>query len=399
MARAETGNGMIEHRNDNRRPALSVAHVVLSLDVGGLERVVGHLARHGARHGQRVAVVCLERPGRLAAGLAATGVDLHCVAKEPGVRVRVIGQLGRLFRALRPDVIHTHQIGALLYAGLAARATGMPLVVHTEHGRHYASARRRWLGRLAGRMAARFFCVSREIAGEVIACRVAARAKVAVVPNGIDLAPFAEPVAREEVRRSLGVPAAAPVIGTVGRLVPVKRQDRLIRALALLPTWALPPHLLLVGDGPLRGELQTLAAQLGIADRVHFAGYQPDPARCLAAMDVFALTSDSEGMPLALLEAWAARLPVVAARVGSLPDVIDAEATGLLFEPADLESLVHHLADLLANPARARQLGEAGRRRVEERFTLDRMSEAYQKQYHGLLAHRQSAGRRAAVPA
>jgi len=381
------------------RPGLSVVHVVLALDVGGLERVVLDLARQGVRRGQRVAIVCLERPGRLADALEATGVELHCVAKQPGIRLRVIGQLGRLFRALRPDVIHTHQIGALLYAGLAARATGMPLVVHTEHGRHYAHARRRWLGRVAGRMAARFVCVSREIAGEVIGRGVAARRKVCVVPNGIDLTPFAGPIDRVGVRQSFGIPAAAPVIGTVGRLVPVKRQDRLICALALLPPWTLAPHLLLVGDGPLRGELQALADELGIADRVHFAGYQAEPVRCLAAMDVFALTSDSEGMPLALLEAWAARLPVVASRVGSLPDVIDSGTTGLLFDPDDTESLVQHLAALFANSIRARQIGEAGRAQVEARFTLDRMSEAYQDHYETLLAEGGPSRRRALAAA
>jgi sugar transferase (PEP-CTERM/EpsH1 system associated) len=390
---AET-DGMVNPICSTAPSTLSVVHVVLSLDIGGLERVVLNLARQSSLQGQRVAIVCLERPGVLAAEVRAAGVALHCVEKQPGIRLRVIAQLARLFRILRPDVIHTHQVGALLYAGLAARAVGVPVVVHTEHGRHYARQRRRWLGRMAGRMAARFFCVSREIAGEVIGWRIAPRAKVAVLPNGIDLTPFAQTFDRAAIRRSFGIPADVPVIGSVGRLVAVKRQDRLIRALAELAREQSAAHLLLVGDGPLLRDLRALAAQLGLADRVHFAGYQPVPARCLAAMDVFALTSDSEGMPLALLEAWAARLPVVASRVGSLPDLIDPGATGLLFAADDASGLVEALAAMLENRTLARELGDVGRRQVEARFTLARMREAYQGHYRDLLVKRRTTSGR-----
>src|SRR4051794_16905882 len=131
---------------------LSVTHVVHCLDVGGLERVVVNLARQGLRLGQRVSVVCLERPGGLAAEVEGLGAALRCTDKRPGLRLGTVGRLRKVLRDLRPDVVHTHQIGALFYAGTAARLAGAGTVVHTEHGNHYAHydgrLRTRWLGRL-----------------------------------------------------------------------------------------------------------------------------------------------------------------------------------------------------------------------------------------------------------
>src|SRR5690242_16352893 len=132
-------------------PALRIAHVVLSMDFGGLESIVLDLVREGRRLGQDVAVVCLERPGVLAQQVEAQGGRLASLHKPPGVCLELFGRLRSLFRELRPDVVHTHQIGALFYAGPAARRAGVPVVVHTEHGKHYdRPSRARWLARMAG---------------------------------------------------------------------------------------------------------------------------------------------------------------------------------------------------------------------------------------------------------
>ncbi len=366
--------------------ALRVTHVVLSMELGGLESIVLDLVREGRRAGQSVAVVCLERPGVLAEQVEAQGGRLACIHKPPGIRLEVFGRLGRLFRELRPDVVHTHQIGALFYAGPAARRAGVPVVVHTEHGKHYDHRRRtRWLGRLAARGAARFFCVSADIAAAVGAHRIAPPGKIRVVPNGIDTTRFQEENEAGAVRQSLGIPANAPVIGTVGRLSEVKRQDLLIRAFQQVRARLADAHLLLVGDGPWLGRLRELVAGLGLADSVHFAGYQAQPAPYLQAMDLFALTSQSEGMPLAVLEAWAAGLPVVATRVGGLPELVDDGRTGILVAFGDDAALARALGDLLADPATARRLGAAGRDRVEARYSLRRMADEYQRHYNELL--------------
>lgn len=364
---------------------LRVAHVVLSMDVGGLESIVMDLVREGRRLGQRVAVVCLDRPGMLAPQVEALGAGLACIHKPPGIRLETFRRLRSLFRDLRPDVVHTHQIGALFHAGPAARLAGVPSIVHTEHGKHYDRPRTRWVGRLAGRHAARFFCVSADIAAAVEAYRIAPRRRIRVIANGIDTERFRDRGEGLMVRESLGIPPGAPVVGTVGRLSEVKRQDLLIRAFRQVLAGRPDAHLLLVGDGPWMDRLRELAAGLGLADRVHFAGYQGRPAPYLQAMDVFALSSQSEGMPLAILEAWAAGVPVVATRVGGLPELIDEDRTGVLVDFDDEAALAGALGGLIADPTAARRLGEAGRERVVSRFSLRTMADEYHRHYEELL--------------
>jgi len=213
--------------------------------------------------------------------------------------------------------------------------------------------------------------------------------KVRVIPNGIDAAPFREDRDCGELRRSLGIPAAAPVIGTVGRLSEIKRQDLMIRAFAEAIRRVPDAHLLLVGDGPLRESLQTLADELGLSRRVHLVGYQDRPERYLQVMDIFALTSRSEGMPLAVLEAWAAARPVVASRVGGLPEMVEDGRTGILVPSGDQTALANTLIALATNPELRRQMGGAGRHEVESRFDVGTMAENYARHYRELLGRRE----------
>jgi glycosyltransferase involved in cell wall biosynthesis len=309
---------------------------------------------------------------------------VRCLGKPPGLRPGIIAAARRHLKELRPAVVHTHQIGALLYTGWAVARVPF---VHTEHGKQYTERRRsRWLGRLAAPRVRRFFCVSADIAADVIRYRVAPARKVAVVPNGIETARFAAPGDSAAVRWSLGIPAGAAVVGTVGNLRAVKCHDVLIRGFARLRGEGPDaPHLVIVGDGPRRDYLRRVAADAGILPRVHFVGYQASPARFLAAMDVFALTSESEGMPLSVLEAWAAGLPVVASRVAGLPELIDPGRTGLLFEVGDDAALGRCLDDLVRDARRARRIGEAARAHVRARYDVSAMAENYHHRYLEVL--------------
>jgi sugar transferase (PEP-CTERM/EpsH1 system associated) len=367
--------------------AIRVVHVVLSMDVGGLERVVLDLVGEGYALGQQPLVVCLERPGTLAPMVEALGSPVICLNKQPGTRLGLIGRIKTVFSGLGPDVVHTHQIGALFYAGPAARRAAVPLVVHTEHGKHYATRlRTRLLGRLAARYASRFFCVSEDIAAEVLACRITKPSKVAIARNGIDIGRFTDPIDKFHLRQSLGLPLECTIIGTVGRLSEIKRQDLLISAFAAVRRRAPDAHLLVVGDGPMMADLRSLAASLGLAHCVHFPGYQAQTHQYLQAMDIFALTSRSEGMPLVLLEAWAAGLPVVASRVGGLPELIQHDHNGLLFESGDQASLVAALGRLLSDRMLAARMGQAGRQLVEANYHRRKMAADYHRQYLQLLA-------------
>src|SRR5271157_589692 len=356
---------------------IRVTHVVVSLDIGGLERIVADLVRVGRVLGQIPSVICLERPGTLAPQVEALGVPVLCAGKPPGFRLKTIGRIRELLRQLKPDVVHTHQIGALIYTGPAARREKVPAVVHTEHGNNVAKhrslnkrARVRLLWGLAGSYADRFFCVSNDIADAVKAYRTVPGRKVVVVLNGIDTEAFATKEGSESVRRDLGIPQGVPVIGTVGRLNEVKGQNLLIRSFAQVSNHDPRPHLLLVGDGPERQRLQQLAENLGLTDRVHFAGYQSRPEHFLHLMDIFALTSRLEGMPLAILEAWAAGRPVIASRVGGVPAIVTDGETALLFDSGDEAGLTQAIRRLVANPDEARRLGQAGRDYVRSCYDL-----------------------------
>jgi glycosyltransferase involved in cell wall biosynthesis len=380
------------------RRTLNVTHVVLSLDVGGLERNVVNQVRLGGRLGQRVSVICLERRGALAGQAEQLGGQVYCLDKPPGLRLELIGRLTTAFRRLRPDVVHTHQVGSLFYSGPAARLARVPVLVHTEHGvEDYASPRKRWLGRLAGRYAHRFYCLTEAMRAAVVACRVAPTLRARVIHNGIDTPSFRAPTDPLETRRVLGIPERAPVVGTVGRLTEVKRQDLLLRAFGRVRAQVADAHLLLLGDGPLMGSLRDLVAQLGLGDCVHFAGYQPHSAPYLRAMDVFALTSRSEGMPQALLEAAVVGVPTVAAAVGGIPEVVEHGRTGLLFAPGDEAALAADLYRLLADRPEALRLSTAAREKVEARYSIERMADDYHRDFLELLARR--SVRRAGRPA
>jgi sugar transferase (PEP-CTERM/EpsH1 system associated) len=371
---------------------LRVVHVVLTLDVGGLERNVVNQVREGQKLGQRVSVVCLERPGTLAGQVEALGGRVVWLNKRPGLRPGMVLRVRHALRELCPDVVHTHQLATLLYGGAAARSLGVPVVVHTEHGRERYATRlkTRLLGRTAGRFCDVFYCLTADMAGEVRAARIVPDRKLRVIHNGIDIAKFqaATDDDRAATRGSLGVPTDAPLIGTVGRLSEVKRQDVLIRAFARVRQTVPTAHLVLVGDGPLLSELQSLAAALDVADAVHFAGYQPHSGPFLRAMDVFALTSRSEGMPQAVLEASVIGLPVVASRVGGLPEVIEEGVTSLMFPSGDDAALAAALCDLLSDPTRRRALGSAARARVETKFSVARMAGDYHRDFLQLLQAR-----------
>jgi glycosyltransferase involved in cell wall biosynthesis len=379
---------------------LRVAHVAMSLDTGGLERIVVDLVREGRRLGQEVAVVCLERPGKLSGQAVALGARVYCVDKRPGIRPGAFVRLRRVLRDFRPDVVHAHTVGGLFYAGPAARVLGAPLVVMTEHinnlchplsGR-LARWRRAWLVWLSVRFCRRVFCVSKDIADELAERRLAPRDKLCVLLNGIDTSRVTRLTDRAGLRRSLGIPPEATVIGNVARLNPVKCQDLLIRAFARLKPRFPGAHLLLVGDGPSREALERQAAGSGLRGSVHFAGYQAEPERYLQVMNVFALTSSLEGLPLAILEAWAVGLPVVASAVGGVPDLIEHGRNGFLFPSGEEDALVNCLDSLLADPVTAAGVGDAARREAVARYDLSRMAGDYDRHYRELLGGRAGTG-------
>ena len=372
--------------------ALRVLHCVISLDVGGLERIVVDLARTSLSRGNEVSILCLERPGTLATELVAMGVRVNSLNKPPGITPELVGRAKALLAELKPDVIHSHQVGVLWYVGRAASELGIP-VLHTEHIDNVLKARGipakikcRILWRRAGKFANLFCCVSADISASASRWGTVPKSKLRVVLNGIDANVFSRFGNSDSLRGSLGIAEDRFVIGSVGRLNEVKRQDLLIEALATLRSRYPKLVLLLVGDGPERQNLEVLAKELGVADHVVFAGYQWAPQKFLACMNLFALSSRLEGLPLAMLEAWAAGLPVVSSDVGGIPKVLRHGVNGLMFPSGNVPKLAEAIEQLLTSPDTAKALGEAGRATVLESYTLDRMAEQYERYYREIMA-------------
>ena len=380
------------------RTRLHIAHGVLSLDVGGLERLVVSLIGAATEQGHCVSVVCIERPGKLTAEAEAAGARVLSLDKPSGRLPHYIERAAELLAELQPDVVHTHQIGAAWYLGPAARRQGRP-VIHTEHVNGFDLASGWWkkvktrlLVRDAARRIDRFCCVSDDIARAATRWRTVPSAKVEVVPNGIRATMPDGLPAPEAVRESLGIPATAPVIGTVGRLSEVKQQDLLIHAARqLLDRWP-DLRVVLVGDGPERARLESVAREAGMQDRVLFLGYQPCPEQFLRILDVFVLTSRTEGFPVSLLEAWRAERPVVTTAVGGIPAIVTDGENGLLVPAGNEAVITSALGRVLDDRELASRLGRAGRETLVKRYSLERMTAEYERRYRELLSNSCKAG-------
>jgi len=370
---------------------LSVLHVVLSLDGGGLERVVIDLAREIGTFQQTASVLCVDNPGTLAPHVSAIGAKLYCAEKGPGMHWSAVERIRSILRELRPDVIHTHQISALLYLVPIERELA-PVLVHTEHSNQFRRCktfrdRLRYFSMLtiAGRRADRVFGVSEDATQSIVRSRVIAKSKVFTVPNGIDLSKFQMRNRDASLRRSIGIPDDCLVLGYVGRLDEVKRPDILLTAFAGINSQFPNTHLLVVGDGPLMNVLRRQTADLNISDRVHFTGFQDNPAPYLHLLDVFILTSRMEGMPLSVIEAAAAGIPVIASKVGGLSEMSNGNRSLLLYDFQDMDALHAGLRRLICDVSFRQLLGESGRKFVVSAYSSKRMALDYDRHYSQLL--------------
>ncbi len=312
--------------------------------------------------------------GTLLPALTAAGADLEPI---PADRLSwgALRDTIRVARARRIQVIHSHGKGAGLYGRIAARLTGA-IAIHTFHGIHAAGYGRSYLRleRVLARGSFAVVHVSESQATEARALGLAPAGRTRVIVNGIDVAAVREAAARAPMSRAeLGIRPDALVLATIARFDPVKRLDVLLRALPLLVRRVPETQLLIVGDGEERKALHTLAGALALGDRVVFAGAIPDAARALPLVDLYVTASRREGLPTAVLEAMACGLPVLATEAPGHVDAVDPEVTGRLVPLDDAPGLAAAAAALLRDPALRARMGQAGRERVERRFSRARM--------------------------
>jgi len=349
--------------------------------VGGLENVALRLMAYLAPFVEQ-ALVTPGPSGPLASRLP-TGVAVFPMGETHRPDRWNALRMARLFRKLRPDIVHTRN-WTCIDAIVGARLAGVPVVIQGEHGREAAdpegrNPRRRQVRRLLSPFVTEFVTVSRDLGRWLVEqVRVPAR-KVRTIYNGVDTQRFA-PGDRAAARHVLGIPTDGLVAGTVGRLDPVKDQAGLVRAFAR-STQASKSVLVIAGEGPSRSELESVTRELGLADRVRLVGERADIPILLRALDVFVLPSLGEGISNAILEAMATGLPVIATRVGGNVELVRDGLTGCLLEPRNVQALAEALARYLGDRARAQAHGAAGRERAVSEFGLERMLAAYTELY------------------
>jgi glycosyltransferase involved in cell wall biosynthesis len=362
------------------RPRARVLQVVLTLSPGGTERLVIDLARRSSRFVD-TAVCCLDEPGEWAGELARSGVPITVLGRRPGFRPTLGLRIARIALAHRADVIHCHQYTPFVYGSIAALRLQTALVF-TEHGRLSSgppSNKRRLANRVLGRMPSRVCAVSRDLRRHLIAEGFAPD-RVKVVYNGVDPGTLPTPADRATARAMLGIAPDQFVIGTVGRLDPVKDIRTLIDAFAIVHATT-GSHLVVVGDGPERQLLAQRANDAGLGHCISFFGYCSNVPLALAAFDLYVNSSIHEGVSLTVLEAMAAGLPVVATSVGGNPEVVADDRTGYLVADRTPVALADAILRLASNPCIRRAFGTAGRARVEREFSLDRMVSTYLAEY------------------
>ncbi|MBV9543696.1 MAG: glycosyltransferase [Chloroflexi bacterium] len=383
-----TSAGEAEAR-ERERP-IRVLQLITSLDRGGAENHLLALLTHADRSAFEFEAAVVGGGGELVPLFREAGVTVHLLGARNRLDVFALQRLIRLLRDGHFDIVHSHLFRADIYAGIAVAQLGdaRPYLVSTRHNddrfflnpfvgiAHYMLSARQDL----------IIAISDHIARFTIARGVRDPSRVRRVYHGLEPLHTAE-LQRQAaaIRRELGVEPADFLVGNVGRLAPQKGQRHLIGATPLLLERVPRAHVVIAGGGDLEDFLRSLAAELGVSDRVHVLGPRTDVPALMHALDAFVMPSIWEGFGIVLLEAMAAARPIVASSVATIPEVVLDGQTGLLVPPGDAVALADALARLADDPALAHYLGERGRERLDRSFSIEKMVGDTELLYRELL--------------
>ncbi|MBI3864311.1 MAG: GT4 family glycosyltransferase PelF [Planctomycetia bacterium] len=358
---------------------MSVVHVVLALNIGGLEKVVYDLVRFADRDEFATSVLCLGEIGALEPAFQEIGIPVEALGVHKRGILRGIMAVARRLRELRPDVLHTHNPAAHIVGAPAARWAGIPVVVHSRHGMHESHGWSTTLGnRLATRLTHCMVAVSTAAATISRSDDRGPENRLAVIRNGVDLNLYRQR-GKSAPHTSFKAIHAARLDNTT------KDQRTLLRAVRLVVDRKPDFTLDIVGDGSDRTTLEALCDELKLRSHVQFLGFRHDVHELLPQADLFVLSSVTEGLPMTLLEAMAAGLPIVSTDVGGISELVRHQETGLLVAPQNPEALACAILELVHDPQRSVDMGRAGRRRVEQEFDIRVVTARYEELYRTLL--------------
>jgi len=367
-------------------------HLITVLNPGGAENHLLSLTRGLLRRGYQVEVAYLKHGfGKLATAFESSGISVHPLHMRAQCDVSALLRLTRLLRARQYDVIHTHLPRADIFGGIASLLIPKSQLVSSKHNEYWfydhssIAAVERWLCRRRRRVITISAALARFYQER---CLVKDPSKLRVIHYGLDLGAFDQRLVEKSNTRvctSLDLPPDARVVLSVGRLEEQKGHRYLIDAFAQVRFDEPRAHLVIAGEGSLRRQLTLQIERLGLQDCVHLLGWRPDVPNLMQIAEVFVLPSLWEGFGLVLLEAMAAHLPVVAFDTSAIPEIVVDGKTGLLVPPRESQALAEGILRLLKDPGLAHEMGQAGRRRVETRFTVDQMVTQTMRVYQELL--------------
>ncbi len=349
---------------------------------GGAEMHVILLASRLKERGFRVQIACLFEEGILANEVRRAGIPFECLHVKKGWSLGTIFRIFQWLRTKEIDVLHTYFFGFHFFAGFPARLLGIPAILSSRREiPDWQEKRHRWIENLGNLFVDRVVSCSKAVQERTLAKERVAREKVVTIHNGVDLTRFGGVLDGSAVRREFDIPDSAPLIGTVANFSEEKGYPYLVEAARITLARNSEARFLFVGFGPLADEIRARVKEVPGHERVVFAGARSDIPELLAAMDLFVLASVREGFPNVLLEAMAAGKPVVATRVGGIPELVDSSNDGILVRPRESRLLAQAIFGLLEDPERGRRLGERAKRKIEQNFSLERMVDDYETLY------------------
>lgn len=368
---------------------LRIAHIISALGRGGMEFAVARLAVEQKKMGHDVHVICIRDKGPTEQFLKNGGVPVHLCAFKSRLHPASVWKLRRLLRQLKADVVQTHNYRPNVSGVVAAKLASVPAVISSLRTvNRWDNARQFWMDRLLCLWRDAVVCVSDEVRKQYLA-KIKWRPQIFhVIYNGIDSALLAPRPKATHLFEQYNLPPDGYYIISVARLVPIKDHATLLRAFKNILDVQPAARLLILGDGTLKDELTELAKSLGLHERAHFVGHQDNTPEWLSISNIFILSTHVEGFSSAILEAMAAGLPVIATKVGGNIESVQDSVTGFLTPPQDADAIAEKALLLMRDPLLVQSLGEAGRRIVHSKFTIQTNAQNTIALYRKILAKR-----------
>jgi glycosyltransferase involved in cell wall biosynthesis len=361
----------------------NVLHLTFDMHIGGTEQVISNLVQATDQAQFNTSILCIESPiGPFGEMLIARGVKIEAIPRKSGFDFGLVLKIRKCLRDNEIDILHCHQYTPWAYGLLASLASHVR-VIFTEHGRFYpdrSSWKRRFVNPLLVRYTDAITAISRATKQALTEYEYIPQNRIEVVYNGIQpLSPDTK--GTEKLRSELGIDRSTQILGTISRLDPIKNHRLLFNAYSELVKTHPDTVLVIVGDGPIRHELESQVTELGISQRVIFTGFQPEPANYLKMFDIFLLPSLSEGTAITLLEAMSLSKPSIVTNVGGNPEIIRQMENGLVVPTDQVDSLVEACRQLLDDESKQHDMGQAAKALFDQEFTVKQMTEKYQSIY------------------